>query len=149
MTLRCDHITFAYPHGSPVLREVSLELQPGRVLGLLGLNGGGKSTLLQCFNGTLRPQSGEVYLNGHCVGDARAVVRSRGKLPSSHRTRPLMFRFPFARWRCWAATPTRAVGGRRWPKTPKWSAVALRGWAWATLRIARSANSAAASGNEW
>ena len=58
-----------------------------------------------------------------------------------------MSRFQFARWRCWAATLTRAVGGRRWPKTPTLFAVASRDWALTTLRIARSATLAAASGS--
>lgn len=47
-----------------VLRDVSLELNPGSVLGLCGENGAGKSTLMRCMSGFLRQDSGEILCNG-------------------------------------------------------------------------------------
>lgn len=64
MSLRAERLQFTYGAGVPVLRDVSLEVAPGRVVGLFGPNGSGKSTLLRCLNGGLRPQSGSVSLNG-------------------------------------------------------------------------------------
>src|SRR5579883_3551059 len=47
-----------------VLRDVSLELEPGQVLLLMGPSGSGKSTLLAVLSGLLRPDSGEVIALG-------------------------------------------------------------------------------------
>jgi lipopolysaccharide transport system ATP-binding protein len=46
------------------VRDVTLEIQPGECLGIVGRNGAGKSTLLQMIAGTLRPSSGELSVKG-------------------------------------------------------------------------------------
>ncbi|WP_076459303.1 ABC transporter ATP-binding protein [Limosilactobacillus caccae] len=48
----------------PVLKDVSLAVQPGELVGLIGLNGAGKSTTLNHIIGLLRPFSGSITLNG-------------------------------------------------------------------------------------
>ncbi|CDX23837.1 Ribose import ATP-binding protein RbsA 1 [Mesorhizobium sp. SOD10] len=53
--------------GNPVLRGVSIALQPGRVHALLGENGAGKSTLINLLSGALRPDSGEIEVDGRAV----------------------------------------------------------------------------------
>ena len=53
--------------GNPVLREVSIELVAGRIHALLGENGAGKSTLINLLSGTLRPDSGQVLVDGEPV----------------------------------------------------------------------------------
>ena len=53
--------------GNPVLREVSISLQPGRVHALLGENGAGKSTLINLLSGALRPDSGTIEIEGRAV----------------------------------------------------------------------------------
>jgi simple sugar transport system ATP-binding protein len=50
------------------LREVSLQVIPGTVTCLLGDNGAGKSTLIQILSGVIRPDSGEVRVEGKAVG---------------------------------------------------------------------------------
>jgi iron complex transport system ATP-binding protein len=67
MNLRAENITFGYDPREPVLRNVTLEVVPGRVTALFGPNGCGKSTLLRCLNGSLRPQSGSVMLGDRPV----------------------------------------------------------------------------------
>ncbi len=62
--------------------ELSLTLQRGEVLGLLGLNGAGKSTTLQMLAGVLAPHTGQIALNGHDLARAPlAAKRHLGYLP--------------------------------------------------------------------
>ena len=58
--------------GIHAVRDVSFEVQKGEVLGLIGPNGSGKSTLFNCVLGQLRPDGGEVRVNGRRVGNMRA-----------------------------------------------------------------------------
>lgn len=48
----------------PVLKDVSFDVQPGELVGLIGLNGAGKSTTLNHVIGLLRPFSGSIKING-------------------------------------------------------------------------------------
>jgi iron complex transport system ATP-binding protein len=58
-------LSFTYPRGDrAVLRGVSITLRPGAIVGLLGPNGCGKTTLLRLLGGMLTPQAGEVRLGG-------------------------------------------------------------------------------------
>lgn len=71
-------LTFSYDPGEPVLRGVSLSLQPGRVLGLLGRTGSGKSTLARLLARLYDPASGEVRLGGVGLAQLRlADLRKR------------------------------------------------------------------------
>ena len=58
--LSLDNVGFAYRRGKPVLEDISARLQTGRIYGLLGRNGEGKSTLLKLLQGFLRPQNGKI-----------------------------------------------------------------------------------------
>jgi ribose transport system ATP-binding protein len=53
--------------GNPVLRSVSISLEPGRIHALLGENGAGKSTLINLLSGALRPDSGTIEIDGRAV----------------------------------------------------------------------------------
>jgi zinc transport system ATP-binding protein len=57
------NVTFGYG-AEPIVRSVNLAIAPGEFLGLIGPNGGGKTTLLKVILGLLKPQSGEVSLFG-------------------------------------------------------------------------------------
>jgi len=59
------------------LRGVSLELARGEVLAVTGPSGGGKSTLLHCLSGILRPEAGEVRYNGRRLDDLAEAPRTR------------------------------------------------------------------------
>lgn len=59
-----EAVSFAYPGGAPALAGLSLTVQPGEFVALVGPNGGGKSTLARHINGLLRPQQGAVALFG-------------------------------------------------------------------------------------
>jgi energy-coupling factor transport system ATP-binding protein len=65
LAVSCERLTFSYPGGGqPALSEVSFELRPGEYVGVVGPNGGGKSTLVRLLNGLLRPDSGRVRVSG-------------------------------------------------------------------------------------
>lgn len=68
------HVSFSYGR-SPALSDVSLDIQPGVTVGLIGPNGGGKTTLLQLLLGQLSPDSGEIWIAGK---SPRAAVRAGG-----------------------------------------------------------------------
>ena len=53
--------------GTPIVERVSLEVQPGEMLGLIGPNGSGKSTLLRLLAGILAPTQGQVLLGGQAL----------------------------------------------------------------------------------
>lgn len=66
------------------VHDISLTLRRGDVLGLLGLNGAGKSTTLRLLSGTLIPDSGEVLISGFSMNEAPLQARQRiGYLPDT------------------------------------------------------------------
>ena len=74
-----DHVTFRYPGAPvPVLRDMSLELDPGETVAVVGPNGAGKTTLLQLVPRLAEVSGGRVLLDGTDVRDVPlAVLRSR------------------------------------------------------------------------
>jgi len=66
-------VTFAY-NGPPVLANVSLRVERGEFFGLIGPNGGGKSTLLRILLGLLEPDHGEVRILGQPPARARVQI---------------------------------------------------------------------------
>ena len=70
--LLAEGLTYVYPGGVPALDAVDLAVERGRRLAVLGPNGAGKTTLLLHLNGTLRPASGTIRLDGTPVGWDRA-----------------------------------------------------------------------------
>ena len=65
--LECRELT-KYFDSSRALDHVSLTVEPGRIVGLLGPNGSGKTTLIKLANGLLVPSSGAVIIDGHTPG---------------------------------------------------------------------------------
>ena len=74
----CEGLTFSYPGATePALSEVGFELRPGEYVGVVGPNGGGKSTLVRLLNGLLRPDSGRVRVSGCDPATEPFEVRKR------------------------------------------------------------------------
>ncbi len=66
LAVSCEDLSFSYPgSGSPALCGVSFTLRTGEYVGVVGPNGGGKSTLVRLLNGLLQPDSGRVHVSGY------------------------------------------------------------------------------------
>ncbi len=63
----CDHVSFSY-RDTPVLTDVSFRINPGEFVGIIGPNGGGKTTLLKLILGFLKPTSGAISVLGSPAG---------------------------------------------------------------------------------
>ena len=61
--LSCENLTKQYG-AVTALDGVNLNIEPGRIVGLLGPNGSGKTTLIKIANGLLTPTSGRILING-------------------------------------------------------------------------------------
>ncbi|MDR3440679.1 ATP-binding cassette domain-containing protein [Telmatospirillum sp.] len=72
--LRAESLTYAYPGDVPALTSLDLTIGAGRRLAILGPNGAGKTTLLLHLNGTLRPASGRILLDGRPAGYDRTAL---------------------------------------------------------------------------
>ena len=64
LSVEFDGVTFSYAEGDPVLKEVSFELAPGKVLGLLGRTGSGKTTMTRLLFQFYEPDMGQIRLGG-------------------------------------------------------------------------------------
>ena len=65
--LECKNLTKRFG-ATAALQDVSLEIAPGRIIGLLGPNGSGKTTLLKLANGLLTPDGGSLTIDGMAPG---------------------------------------------------------------------------------
>lgn len=75
--LEMSDVRFSYPGGNEVLRGISFSIMPGEKVGLLGLNGSGKSTILLHTNALLLPDSGTVSVDGLITGRKTATAIRR------------------------------------------------------------------------
>ena len=74
--LECKGLKKSYKKGKFVLDDFNLEIGGGRIVGLLGPNGCGKSTLMKLVAGLLTPNEGEILVAGEPVGDKTKAMIS-------------------------------------------------------------------------
>lgn len=78
LSLEFQNVSFSYTEGKPVLNSVSLYLPAGRVLGLLGQTGGGKTTIARLLFRLYDPSEGSIRLGGVDIREAKiAELRQR------------------------------------------------------------------------
>ncbi|RAP75395.1 ABC transporter ATP-binding protein [Paenibacillus montanisoli] len=65
-------------HGHKAVDNVSFSIERGKLIGLLGPSGGGKSTLLRILAGLETPDSGDIFINGKRVNDVQPQLRGIG-----------------------------------------------------------------------
>ena len=77
--IKTENLTYVYGEGTPLRKvavdDVNLEIDEGEMVGVIGHTGSGKSTLIQHFNGLLKPTSGSVFIDGERLWDDKAKLR--------------------------------------------------------------------------
>lgn len=77
--LRTDNLTHRYSVGTPfevtALDGVNIEIDEGELVAVIGHTGSGKSTLIQHFNGLLKPDEGKVYVDGQDIWESKQSLR--------------------------------------------------------------------------
>ena len=78
--LKVEHLSHVYSVGTPfekkAVDDVSFTARKGEFIGLIGHTGSGKSTLIQHFNGLLKPTSGRVLINGEDIFQSKEMTRA-------------------------------------------------------------------------
>jgi len=92
MSLKLEGVCYTYqpnsPYETPALKNINLEIHEGEFVGLIGHTGSGKSTLVQHFNGLLKPTAGKVTVDGIDIS-AKGV-----KLKEIRQKVGLVFQYP-------------------------------------------------------
>src|SRR5947209_4649575 len=90
--LRIEGLAAAYD-GPPALSGVSLHVEKGEILGLLGANNSGKSTLINCISGVVRPRAGRIWFEGADITRLKPherVARGIVQVPEGRQVFPQM-----------------------------------------------------------
>lgn len=78
--IKAENLTYVYGEGAPfrkvALDDVNIDIQEGELIGIIGHTGSGKSTLIQHFNGLLKPTSGKVIVDGEELFADKARLRA-------------------------------------------------------------------------
>lgn len=79
--LKVKDVFYSYDDGTTALSGINLEVKKGEIVALLGKNGAGKSTLFLQFNGILRPDSGEILIDGEPLKyNKKSLINARQKV---------------------------------------------------------------------
>jgi len=70
-----DNIGFTFKNSSNGIHPFSFEAESGELIGVIGGSGAGKSTLLSILNGTLKPNQGEILINGHNINSEKSDLK--------------------------------------------------------------------------
>ncbi|MCY6960048.1 ABC transporter ATP-binding protein [Clostridium brassicae] len=74
--LNVENISFSY-ESRQILKDISFSVEEGNICGILGQNGTGKTTLLKCIHGLLKPKHGNVLIKGKSVHSMNCKERAR------------------------------------------------------------------------
>lgn len=91
MPIVLEHVSHTYMPGSMMaqtaLSDISLSVEEGEFLGVIGHTGSGKSTLIQHMNGLMQPSSGRVLVDGFDLSDRKQRIQARSRVG-------LVFQYP-------------------------------------------------------
>jgi len=75
--IEVKNVYFTYPNGVDALKGVSLKIDRGDFVAIMGQNGAGKTTLVKHFNGLLKPTKGDVFVDGVNTRDESVATLAR------------------------------------------------------------------------
>ena len=78
--LSAENIYFSYDKKKNVIKDVSLTVDKGEFIAVIGHNGSGKSTLAKLFNGLLKPDKGKITVDGFSSADEKALFEIRKRV---------------------------------------------------------------------
>ncbi len=77
--IKTEHLTHLYSGGTPqaqaAIEDINIEIEQGDFVAVIGHTGSGKSTLIQHFNGLLKPTSGKIYVCGKDIWENKQTLR--------------------------------------------------------------------------
>ena len=77
--IKTEELTYVYSAGTPfektAVDHVNIEINEGEMIGIMGHTGSGKSTLIQHFNGLLKPTSGKIFIDGEDIWADKNKIR--------------------------------------------------------------------------
>lgn len=78
--LTAENVNFSYDKRINVLKDVSLSIEEGEYVAVIGHNGSGKSTLAKLFNGLIKPDLGKITVDGFCSDDKKSLFEIRKRV---------------------------------------------------------------------
>ena len=77
--IKTEHLTYTYSIGTPfqktAIEDINIEIEEGEFVGVIGHTGSGKSTLIQHFNGLVKPTEGKVFIDGEDIWGQGVNIR--------------------------------------------------------------------------
>ena len=112
--VRLENVSVRSPAGKIVLNNVSFEIRPGEILGVIGASGAGKTTLTRVMSGAIAPDAGVIRLDGanYSDWDAETLGSHIGYLPQHSGLMTGTIRDNISRFSRWTETNLTAIDGR-------------------------------------
>ena len=78
--IKTEKLSYVYSQGTPfektAIHDIDLSIEAGELVGVIGHTGSGKSTLIQHFNGLLKPTSGKIWIDGQDIWGEKTDIRA-------------------------------------------------------------------------
>ena len=79
IVLRTEKLCYTYSAGTMIentaIKDINIDIEKGELIGIIGHTGSGKSTLIQHFNGLLKPTGGKIYVNNSEIWENKKNIR--------------------------------------------------------------------------